>query len=248
MNDANTESFFNAMIEKGNVKLRKTFVIESKAVDPEAGIYEAMVSTESVDRDGDILLAEGADLTNYYKNPVILFGHNYYDPGAVVAKAIEVSLIPGKGVKKVFQFIERGINAKADLVRDLWDKGFLNAMSVGFIPVEWEKRTDETGEPLQRGRVYKKWEMLESSIVTIPANQDALRLALKTLDELLKETQTNDDGEQDDPVSELPEDNDVEPNTNEPIPDASETELPPEVIDSLSNVIQDLTEEFNNDG
>lgn len=65
----------------------KTFSIETKAVDPEQGIYEAMLSTEAVDRDGDVLLASGADTSAYLRNPVVLFGHNYNDPNAVVAGA-----------------------------------------------------------------------------------------------------------------------------------------------------------------
>ena len=33
------------------------------------------VSTHSVDRDNDIVLAKGIDLKNYRKNPVVLFNH-----------------------------------------------------------------------------------------------------------------------------------------------------------------------------
>ena len=158
----------------------KTFTVESKVIDPTQGIYEAMVSTESVDRDGDILLADGAQLENYQKNPVVLFGHNYFQPEAVIAKATEIQKIPGKGIRLVFQFLKRGISPTADLVHDLWKEQYLNAMSVGFIPKETERRTDENGEELARGLFFKIWEFLEGSIVIIPSNQDALRMALGT--------------------------------------------------------------------
>lgn len=163
------------------MKIYKTFTVESKAVDEEQGIYEAMVSTESVDRDDDVLLADGCDVTNYLKNPIVLWGHNYYDPGAVVARALEITKIPGRGVKLVFQFVERGINATADLVHDLWAGGYLRAMSVGFIPKLRESRRSPDGEELARGFLYRLWELLEGSIVTIPANQDALRLAYEAM-------------------------------------------------------------------
>lgn len=159
----------------------KTFNVETKAIDREAGIYEGMVSTESVDREKDILLANGAQIENYLKNPVVLFGHDYRSPESVVAKALDIKKMRGKGVKLIWQFIQRGLSRSADLVRDLWDGGYLNAMSVGFIPIEVEDRTDEDGNPLPRGRLYKKWEFLEGSIVTIPMNQDALRLGLESL-------------------------------------------------------------------
>jgi len=160
----------------------KTFTVETKAIDEDQGIYEAMVSTESVDRDGDVLLADGAVLDNYVKNPVVLFGHDYRNPNAVVARALEVEKIAGKGIRLVFKFLGRGISTSADLVHDLWKEKFLNAMSVGFIPREMERRTDENGEQLARGLLFKVWEMLEGSIVTIPANQDALRLAYADLE------------------------------------------------------------------
>ena len=154
----------------------KTFIAEIKAVDPEQGIYEAMVSTEGVDRDGDILEAMGAEIDNYLKNPVVLFGHQYFTPDAVVARALEVTKIPGRGVKKVIQFVKRGISRSADLVHDLFANGYLQAFSVGFIPIEQEPRKDANGDELTRGVLYKKWELLESSVVIVPSNQDALAI------------------------------------------------------------------------
>jgi hypothetical protein len=162
------------------MNIYQTYTVESKALDSDLGIYEAMVSMESVDRDEDIILADGAIIDNYLRNPVVLWGHNYSDPEAIVARALEVVKIPGVGVKLVFQFIERGINKTADLVRDLWDGGYLRAMSVGFFPQVSEPRVDENGER-RRGYIYRAWELLEGSIVTIPANQDALRLAISDM-------------------------------------------------------------------
>lgn len=164
-------------------KVYKTYAVETKAVDEDQGIYEAMVSTEAVDRDEDVLLASGADIANFLKNPVVLWGHNYWDPEAVVAIALDVVKIPGRGVKLVFQFIQRGISKTADLVHDLWAAGYLRAMSVGFIPKAFERRKDSEGEELVRGYLFTLWELLEGSIVTIPANQDALRLAYDAMRE-----------------------------------------------------------------
>lgn len=161
--------------------IHKTFFVESKAIDAEQGIYEAMVSTESIDRDDDILLAEGCDVTNYLKNPLVLWGHNYWTPDAVVARALDVVKIPGRGVKLTFQFVTRGVNATADLVHDLWAGGYLRAMSVGFIPKLREARQDMAGNELRSGFLYRVWELLEGSIVTIPANQDALALAFDAM-------------------------------------------------------------------
>lgn len=163
-------------------KQHKLFdVATTKALDAENGIYEAMISTESVDRDGDVLEATGADIVSYLKNPVVLFGHNYWDANAVVGKAVEVEVIPGSGVRAVFEFAGEDVSADAALVKRLWAGGYLNAISVGFIPLEWEKRKSADGEELERGYTITGWELLEFSIVPVPANQDALRLDLKAL-------------------------------------------------------------------
>ncbi len=164
-----------------NDMIHKTLIAETKAIDAEAGIYEAMISTEDVDRDSDVIRADGADLSNYLRNPVVLFGHNYYEAQAVVGKALEIERMPGVGIRARWQFAGPEVSEEADLVHRLWAGGFLNATSIGFIPREWKEREDENGEKLRRGYEYTKWELLEFSIVPVPANQNALRLMAKGL-------------------------------------------------------------------
>jgi HK97 family phage prohead protease len=241
-------------------KITKVYAVESKAVDVEAGIYEAWVSTEDVDRDGDIMLADGADTSNYAKNPIVLFGHDYRNPEAVVARTIEIQKQAGKGIKLMFQFIERGISKAADLVHDLWAKRYLNAMSVGFIPQKWEKRTDDNGEELQRGFLFTEWQMLEGSIVTVPANQDALRAAYggkydeETLGKVfdLPKPKNENTGEEDPPVIDEPApepteqeepqpESSEEPTTDQPPHDESDPELDT-IADDLIETVDDLLE------
>lgn len=160
-------------------KILKAFSVVSKAIDLEKGIFEVMISTEAVDRQGDIVRATGARLENYLKNPVVLWAHDYNQPP--VAKALSIEIIPGKGVKATFQFPEWGVNPHADVIRRLWAAGFLNATSIGFIPLA-SKPIDEEEEDYWWGpRDFVEWEMLEFSIVPVPANQEALRLAVKSL-------------------------------------------------------------------
>jgi HK97 family phage prohead protease len=164
-------------------KIYKIFNVESRAIDPEAGIYEAMISTEDVDRDGDVMVAAGAQTVNYLKNPIVLVGHNYRDPQAVVGKTLEMEIITGRGIRARWQFAGKEVNENADLVRRLWAGGFLNATSIGFIPKKSEPRTTDEGEPLRTGRKFTEWELLEYSIISVPANQNALRLAIKMFGE-----------------------------------------------------------------
>lgn len=154
----------------------KAFSVVSKTVDLDLGIFEGMISTEAVDRQGDIVRATGARLENYLLNPVVLWAHNYSE--LPVARAISIEIIAGVGLKARFQFPEWGTSAKADEVRRLWAAGFLNATSIGFNPVS-SKPLDP--KQMWGAQDYVEWELLEFSIVPVPANQEALRLAMKTL-------------------------------------------------------------------
>lgn len=167
-------------------KIFKAFSVVSKAVDLDLGIFEAMISTEDVDRQGDIVRATGARLENYLKNPVVLWAHDYGEPP--VARALSVEIIPGKGLKARFQFPEWGTSARADEVRRLWAAGFLNATSIGFQPITAQPLGDRND--FWGPQEFVEWELLEFSIVPVPANQDALRLAMKHIDTGITRTRT----------------------------------------------------------
>ena len=235
--------------------IHKIYSVVTKAVDIEKGIYDAWVSTEAVDRDGDVLLADGVETENYSKNPVVLFGHNYRDPEAIVAKTLEVAKISGQGIKLTFQFLKRGISQSADLVHDLWKENYLNAMSVGFIPKEWEKRKDDDGEDLARGQVFSQWELLEGSIVTVPANQDALRAAYgekydaEILGKIFDDEYNGDDDDPDiepepdkEPEPEKPDSTDDEPPPTEDPPHDESEELTDEQVDELQDQYDEILE------
>jgi HK97 family phage prohead protease len=157
----------------------KNFSVESKAVDVEAGIYEAMISTESVDRVGDVVRATGAKLDNYLKNPVVLWSHDYSSPP--VAKSLSLEIMPGYGIKATFQFPPRGASAQADTIHNLWAGKFINATSIGFMPIDSKDLAKDDGS-FSAPQDYVSWELLEFSLVPVPANQNALRLAMKTLE------------------------------------------------------------------
>jgi hypothetical protein len=138
------------------------------------------ISKEVVDRDGDILRASGVDFTNFMKNPVFLSFHNSRDfPLGKVTKF----WVEGDKVKAIVYFptLEelssdpKYASEKARLVDFCYfcyKTGMLNAVSVGFIPLEWTETKD--------GYDITKWELLEFSAVAVPANQDAIAEAVKS--------------------------------------------------------------------
>lgn len=124
-------------------------------------------STEESDRDGEVINADGWDLKNYKKNPVVLAGHDYHSPA--IAKATSVKVEDKKLMFKI-KFPPMGDYPLADVYRKLYKGGFMNASSVGFRAHEW---IDGDGKKTPY-RTFTKTELLELSLVTVPANAGAL--------------------------------------------------------------------------
>jgi len=133
-----------------------------------------IISTSSPDRDGDIIEASGWDLTNYKKNPVVLFAHDSWRPP--VGKGVSVEVDGDKLIAEA-EFMDESIDKTgfSETIYQMLKHGFLNATSIGMIPHEWEELTDERGNI--KGFHFKKQELLEFSIVPVPANPEALSLA-----------------------------------------------------------------------
>jgi HK97 family phage prohead protease len=129
---------------------------------------EIIGSTAHKDRDGEVLDPAGWDLKNFKKNPVILPAHDYRQPA--IGKAVNIKIEDGKLVFKI-KFPPEGDNPLADVYRKLYKGGFMNASSVGFLPLEWK---DGDGKGKDPNRTYTKAELLELSLVSVPCNPNAL--------------------------------------------------------------------------
>jgi HK97 family phage prohead protease len=132
-----------------------------------ARTFRFVASTGTLDRDGDILDPDGWRLDAFRRNPVILVAHE--SRSLPVARAAYVGVVDGQLVLDV-EFPPAGTTRVADEVFNLVREGFLRAVSVGFVPDDWE--------PLVGGgRRYTSMELLEVSLVPIPANPEALLAA-----------------------------------------------------------------------
>jgi HK97 family phage prohead protease len=127
-------------------------------------------SDGSIDRYGDTIDARGWMLDKFMANPVALFGHDSSSVENVIGKARNVR-IEGTRLIGDIEFIEASVNPNAESVYQMVKGGYLNAVSVGFSPVEWSLSKDKSRP---QGVDFKKQELLEISIVPIPANPSAL--------------------------------------------------------------------------
>jgi uncharacterized protein len=121
-----------------------------------------------------VISASGWNLEPYLRNPVFQNAHQYGDIIFTLGRA-EITEVRSGALFQRIRFAT-DVNPMAKIAFGLYDNGFLNAVSVGFIPTKWE---DGNAKAPYR-RKYIEQELLEVSAVAIPANPNALALALKS--------------------------------------------------------------------
>lgn len=147
--------------------LRKVYAADSIKAEGER-TYAWTISTGSVDRDRDTIAADGWRVDNFLKaGGPVLWAHQSRD--LPIGKAVWVKAQAGV-LKARVEFAPADVYPFAETVRRLVDFGALKATSVGFLP-DFEKAAWNE----QRGGYdFKGQELLEFSIVPVPANPDAL--------------------------------------------------------------------------
>lgn len=176
-----------------------------------------VISTRDIDRDEDIMDPRGVVLDDYRKNPVVMWNHDYSEPP--IAKCVDISVTDEAiTAKSVYSETPR-----AEEIYQLKREGILQAASVGFVALDWvynggagwaevvgklKERWKMSARAFDKARrIVTKWTLLEYSDVPIPANQNALMLAIgKGLDpaveRLLKANVPEDETPPDTEVSE----------------------------------------------
>lgn len=138
-----------------------------------------IISTGSPDRDKDRVFPQGGKLENYLRNPVVQWGHNYMDPWATIGRTRTLE-VNQSGIVADFEMRPAANNQDPqNIILLLWEQEFVRTASIGFKP--------ETAVPNDLGGYdFTSWDLLEWSLVPIPANQDAIRLAMKSYPEALE--------------------------------------------------------------
>ena len=151
--------------------IRRTFPAEVNALSDTQ--VEVVISTSALAADGDIWLTEGAELDRYRSNPVWLFDHQ---PQLPVGRGENIR-IDGDTLRCTVEFAPPGISPKADEIRGLVKARIINGVSAGALPIETEP-LDPTRP--RGGKRWLRWELFETSFVTIPSNQEAMVVARAT--------------------------------------------------------------------
>lgn len=214
---------------------RAKFVAKVKAV----GEYqvEAIIATNSIDRHGEILEIDGVDLKQYKLNPVVLWAHDY--SSLPVAKTVSIKKNQDGQIVAKMEFNQD--DEFAMKVYNAIKNGFLSAFSIGFIP------TDGMWDDKINGYRWTKSEMLEYSVVPVPANAEALVQA-KALMELGIVKAIEGEKDQDEDGEGEEGDDDVTPATHEEVAELKSmignlTDILSKASSATGNLVAQATEQ-----
>jgi len=146
--------------------LRKQFISDVEVRDDRS--VKFIITTGDADRENDIINPDGWEVSSYLQNPVVLFAHDYDSLPVARTTSLEQQ---GDKLIAVAEFATAELNPMAERVFQMLKQGFLRGASVGFRPMSFAFN-DARG-----GVDFAKQELLEFSIVPIPANAQALMAA-----------------------------------------------------------------------
>lgn len=132
----------------------------------------------------------GLRFENYRRNPVVMWAHDSTgrspSGGLPIGRTLSIDRADDGGIVAEFEFLDD--DPFAQRIRNAWDKGFLQAASISWLPIE--------SRPAKSGGVRDvRAELLEWSIVSVPADPDALRETHRRMLDSLIEEGTDIDGQ-----------------------------------------------------
>ena len=165
----------------GSVRSMYMDILERHAVGED--LYRVTIAANEEVRQPPRLDFSGLSTENYSKNPVVMWAHDVVgrspSGGLPIGRTVSLTKTSQGRIVADFEFLDDDPFARR--VKNAWDKGFLRAASISWVPVK-SVPVDGTWRDTQS-------DLLEWSIVSVPADPEALRESHRRLmDALLGDT------------------------------------------------------------
>lgn len=154
-------------------KITKLFSTKAQTIDTKAMTAKFKISDGNADRMGEIVDQKSWNFANYKENPIVLWGHDPSQPENVLGTALNVEVDDKDNSTYATIKFDEDINPKAKMVFEQVARGTLRTVSVGMIVHTEDTEKDVT--------TLRDCELLEISIVPIPANPRAVTLSYREL-------------------------------------------------------------------
>ena len=219
------------MVNRAYKEQRRVMVVTEARQTEDGSAHRMVIAANELSRNGDELNLRGISFKNYRKNPVVLWAHDAYE-GIPIAKTVKIGHDDQGRIAADFQFNSE--DEFAARVENAWNGGFIRAASIRYMPTKVVEVRNEDGS-VDRLRVEES-DLLEWSLVPIPADPDSVRAAARALGlpaEIFRglEPEPEESEPLPDPVTDEP---DPEPNQDDPV------EALRERVDAVEQLLEEL--------
>src|SRR5690349_690506 len=133
--------------------IRRTIHPELRVLDEPKGIVEYVASDQTLDRDGEVIVANGFRFTHFAKYAPFVDNHDYESIEKCLGRVLDFVVKGDRLIETVEWAINVPENRLAQLGWKMTAAGFLKAVSVGMIPLkmvnsaskEWSSRVSALG-------------------------------------------------------------------------------------------------------
>ena len=155
---------------------RRLMVMTEARQTEDGSAHRMVIAANELSRNGDDLNLRGISFKNYRKNPVVLWAHDSYQ-GIPIAKTVKIGHDEQGRIAADFEFNSE--DEFAARVENAWNGGFIRGASIRYMPTKVVEVRNEAGE-VERVRIEES-DLLEWSLVPIPADPDSVRAAARAL-------------------------------------------------------------------
>ena len=156
----------------------------SAQIAPSASGFTAVITSETIDRDGEVLIPSGMNSKEFDRNPTLFWNHDYAEP---VGKAVGQLKRKEREIVADFVFAKRPDGYAGEFFPEvaaaLVGQGIVSGVSVGYVPEEGGVRMATDIDRKKYGgsvsRIFSRWKLLEVSLAPLQANPEALITAVK---------------------------------------------------------------------
>ena len=164
------------MVSTAYREQRRVMVVTEARQAEDGSAHRMVIAANELSRNGDELNLRGISFKNYRKNPVVLWAHDAYE-GIPIAKTVKIGHDDQGRIVADFEF--NSDDEFAARVENAWNGGFIRGASIRYMPTKVVEVRNEAGE-VERFRVEES-ELLEWSLVPVPADPDSVRAAARAL-------------------------------------------------------------------
>ena len=204
------------MVSTAYREQRRLMVVTEARQAEDGSAHRMVIAANELSRNGDDLNLRGISFKNYRKNPVVLWAHDSYQ-GIPIAKTVKIGHDDQGRIEADFEF--NSDDEFAARVENAWNGGFIRGASIRYMPTKVVEVRGKNGE-VERFRIEES-ELLEWSLVAVPADPDSVRAAARALnlpEEIFRGIEPEPEPEEAEPLPDpVTEDPEPGPNQDDPI-------------------------------